>query len=156
MDETLLQSREGGPRQVPPGTNNGPVEPPNDLTEPMPDEQIKDYEDLLVEPAAPPLRLRFKPPFEYDGQTYGELIFDFDGLIGKDFQRAERTFNKLYKAEKNEVVLPEMKHLYHCVLAAQVADVPLGLIMKLPRRYYTPFRLRVLKACGSSPEEESQ
>jgi hypothetical protein len=39
-------------------------------------------------------------------------------------------------------------------LAAQVADVPIGVIYKLPRRYYMPVRLEALKACGSSPEEE--
>jgi hypothetical protein len=113
-----------------------------------------EFRDLGIESPQKPVRLRMNPPVEYDGQKYGELVFDFDSLIGKDFQRAERTFQKMFKAEKNETALPEMKHLYHCILAAQVADVPVGLIMKLPRRYYTPLRLEVLKACGSSPDED--
>jgi hypothetical protein len=128
--------------------------PNTDEIEPAADDSLKDYRELAIEPPLPPLRMKFDPPVEYDGQKYNELVFDFESLIGKDFQRAERTFTKLYKAEKNETVLPEMKHLYHCILAAQVADVPVGLIMKLPRRYYTPLRLEVLKSCGSSPEEE--
>lgn len=138
MDESLLSDN-------PPKETEATMEPTNNETA---------YREILVDPAQPPLRLRFQPPVEYDGKSYNELVFDFDGLIGKDFQRAERTFSKLYKADKNEAVLPEMKHLYHCILAAQVADVPPGLIMKLPRRYYTPLRLEVLKACGSSSEEE--
>jgi len=137
-------------------------EPVNRLRENLNDEhepatevdEQPEFRELTIEQAQPPLRLRFEPPVEYDGEKYPQLIFDFDGMIGKDFQRAEKTFTKLYKADKNETVLPEMKHLYHCILAAQVANVPVGLIMKLPRRYYTPLRLEVLKACGSSPEEE--
>jgi hypothetical protein len=116
----------------------------------------KAYRSLAIEQAQPPLRLVFDPPVEFDEKKYSELIFDFDALIGKDFQRAEREFNRLYKADKNETVLPEMKHLYHCILAANVANVPVGLIMKLPRRYYMPLRLEVLKACGSSPDAENE
>jgi hypothetical protein len=119
-------------------------------------QEIEDSEfvELKVEPAKPPSRLKFEPAFEFDGQKYPQLIFDWDSLIGKDFQRAEKTFTKLYKPDKNEVVLPEMKHLYHTILAAQVANVPPGLIMKLPRRYYIAVRNEALKACGSSPDEE--
>ena len=91
---------------------------------------------------------------EYDGQSYSELILDFDSMVGKDFHRAEREFTRLYKADRNEMPLPELKGLYHSILASHLADVPLGLILKLPRRYYTPLRTEVLKACGSSLEEE--
>jgi hypothetical protein len=141
--------------------NHGTTETANRLPvtneiEPAADDTLTDFRELVIDQPQRPLRLKFEPPIEYDGTKYDKLIFDFDSLIGKDFQRAERTFTKLYKAEKNEAVLPEMKHLYHCILAAQVADVPVGLIMKLPRRYYTPLRLEVLKACGSSPEQENQ
>lgn len=116
--------------------------------------EVAEFRDLEIEQPKPPVRLRMDPPLEFDGEKYSVLVFDFDAMIGKDFQRAEREFNKLYKADKNEVVLPEMKHLYHCIIAAHRANVPLGVILKLPRRYYTPLRVEVLKACGSSPEEE--
>lgn len=112
------------------------------------------YRDLKIEAPQPPVRLTLDPPLEYDGEKYHELVFDFESMNGKDFQRAEREFTRLYKpADKNEMVLPEMKHLYHSIIAAHRADVPLGVILKLPRRYYTPLRLEVLKACGSSPDE---
>ena len=91
---------------------------------------------------------------EFDGKPYSELVFDFDSMIGKDFHRIERTFYKTYKADRNEVVLPEMRQLYHNLVAADVAKVPLGLIVKLPRRYYVAVRNEAVKACGSSPEEE--
>jgi hypothetical protein len=152
MDNTLLK-REVAPTQA---RTAGAENHERPTIEPAADDHVTEYRELAIEPAKPPLRLNLNPPIEYDGQKFNSLTFDFDALIGKDFQRAEKTFNKLYKADKNETVLPEMKHLYHCILAAQVADVPVGLIMKLPRRYYTPLRLEVLKSCGSSPEEESE
>jgi hypothetical protein len=146
MDKTLLQSREAPTAPLESGNHNPEVEPSAvDVTE---------FRDLEIEQPKPPCRMRLNPPLEFDGEKYSELVFDFDAMIGKDFQRAEREFNKLYKADKNEVVLPEMKHLYHCIIAAHRANVPLGVILKLPRRYYTPLRVEVLKACGSSPDEE--
>jgi hypothetical protein len=154
MDPTLLQTREPA-AAVPHGehahTANNESEVDRLAVEAAADVE---YRDLEIEAPKPAVRLRMQPPLEFDGKHYGELIFDFDAMVGKDFQRAEREFNRLYKADKNEMVLPEMKHLYHCIIAAHRANVPLGVILKLPRRYYTPLRVEVLKACGSSPEEE--
>jgi len=118
------------------------------------DDEKQQYEELKVEAPKPPQRLTLVPPVEYDGKKYNELVFDYDSMIGKDFHRIERTFYRTYKAERNEVVLPEMRHLYHNLVAADVADVPVGLILKLPRRYYVVVRNEAVKACGSSPEEE--
>jgi len=155
MDPTLLQTREPA-AAVPHGehahtANNNESEVDRLAVEAAADVE---YRDLEIEAPKPAVRLRMQPPLEFDGHSYAELIFDFDAMVGKDFQRAEREFTKLYKADKNEMVLPEMKHLYHCIIAAHRANVPLGVILKLPRRYYTPLRVEVLKACGSSPEEE--
>jgi|SRR5215471_2394101 len=143
MDNDLLQKPEVAASRLP---SNDEIEPSPDVPE--------DFRELRVEAAQPPLRLVLDPPVEYDGQKFDKLVFDFDSMIGKDFQRAERTFSKLYRAEKNEFVMPETKHLFHSIVAAQVADVPVGLILKLPRRYYVAVRTEALKACGSSPEEE--
>jgi hypothetical protein len=153
MDTTLLQKEKRA--TAPPAADDKPDK--EKLLEKGDDGIVEvAYEELQVEAPQPPLRMHLEPAVDYDGKPYHELIFDFDALIGKDFQVAERTFGKMYRPEKNELVMPEMKHLFHCILAAQVADVPVGLIMKLPRRYYTPLRMRVKKACGSSPEEESE
>jgi hypothetical protein len=118
-------------------------------------EQPPKYRELLVEPPKEPWHLTIEPPVDYDGKRYTELVFDYDALIAKDFVRAERTFYRIYKPDRNEgAVLPEMHHDYQIILAAQVADVPVGLIYKLPRRFYIPVRLEAVKACGGSPEEE--
>jgi hypothetical protein len=122
---------------------------------PEPHVDLPEVREFQIEQPKPPWHLTIEPPLDYDGKEYRELTFDFDNLIAKDFVRAERTFFRIYKPDKNEAaVLPEMHHDYHIVLAAQVADVPVGVIYKLPRRYYIPVRLEALKACGSSPEEE--
>lgn len=156
MDPTLLQTRDPA-AAVPHGehantaSNNEGSEIDRLAVEAAADTE---YRELEIEAPKPPVRMRLQPPLEFDGKQYGELIFDFEAMVGKDFQRAEREFTRLYKPDKNEMVLPEMKHLYHCIIAAHRANVPLGVILKLPRRYYTPLRVEVLKACGSSPEEE--
>lgn len=114
-----------------------------------------EYRELTIDAPLKPLRVVLEPPIEYDGEKFPQLILDFESLTGKDFQRAEREFTHLYKADRNETMpLPEMKHLYHAIIAKNLANVPLGVIYKLPRRIYVPLRLEVLKACGSSPEEE--
>lgn len=151
MDRTLLQE-EASPTPLPHTDNDetGPHPVPD------PEPEVQQYRDLAFEKPQAPLRVKLDPPVEFDGHAYRELILDFDAMVGKDFQRAEREFQHLYKAEKNEMPLPELKHLYHCIIAAHLANVPLGVILKLPRRVYTPLRTEVLKACGSSPEEENQ
>jgi hypothetical protein len=117
-------------------------------------EIVPEFRELKIEPPQLPLRLTLNPPLEYDGDQYSVLVFDFDSMNGKDFIRAEREFTRLYKPEKDEMVLPEMKHEYHQIIAAHRANVPVGVIKKLPRRYYVALRTEVLKACGSSPEED--
>jgi hypothetical protein len=124
------------------------------IDEPTPD--APEYRDLQIEPRKPPVRVRFNPPLEFDGQKYSELTFDFDSMRGKDFIRAERTFQKLYKGEKNEIAMPELKHLYHDLILAHLADVSYLLIQNLERRYYVPLRTEALKACGSSPDEDEK
>jgi hypothetical protein len=156
MDQTLLQKREAAPVSYPENgiTDPQPPQNPTGITATRDESGAIEYRELEVERPKAPLRMTINPPLEYDGQKFTVLIFDFDAMIGKDFQRAEREFNKLYKPDKDEMVLPEMKHLYHQIIAAHRANVPLGVIQKLPRRYYTPLRVEVLKACGSSPDED--
>lgn len=145
MDQDLQQHETvGAPgvvSRIPEATNGR-----NDETE---------YRDLAIESPIKPLRVKLDPAIDYDGEKFSELILDFESMTGKDFQRAEREFTHLYKTDRNEAMpLPEMKHLYHAIIAKNLANVPLGVIYKLPRRIYVPLRLEVLKACGSSPEEE--
>jgi hypothetical protein len=119
-------------------------------------EAIEVFRELQVEPPLLPLRVKFDPPIDYDGQVYTTIVLDFDRMNGKDFQRCERDFIRMYKADRNEIPLPEMKHLYHAIVASYLADVPVGLILKLPRRYYVPLRTEVLKACGGSTEAQEK
>jgi hypothetical protein len=114
------------------------------------------FQELIIDPPKPPVRVKFDPPFKFDGESYTELIFDFDSMRGKDFIRAERTFQRLYKADKGEVPMPEMKHLFHDLILAHLANVSYLLIQNLPRRYYVPLRTQALKACGSSQDEEAK
>jgi len=112
------------------------------------------YRELKIEPRQPAWHVTIDPPITYDGKTYSELVFDYDSLNGKDFQRAERLFNRHYRPEKDEIVIPETKHLFRCILAGQTANVPYHLIEHLERRYYVPVVREAVKACGSSLDED--
>ena len=150
MDRDLLETETGPPRAHAPGANDA------NETGPAP-EPTSEYRDIEIEPRKPPVRVRFNPPLQYDGEEYRELIFDFDAMTGKDFIRAEREFYRHYKpVDKNEIVLPEMRHLYHEIILSHRANVSYLLIQKLERRYYVPLRTEALKACGSSSEEEEK
>lgn len=142
MDASLLQER-----------NSKALEPIG--REPETSEQ-NDFRGLGIESPRPPLRITFDPPIEFDNEKYSQITCDFDGMIGKDFSSIQSVFLRLYKGQKNEVIVPEMTHEYVYAFVSHVGKVPPGLVKKLPRRYYTPLRNEVLKACGSSPDEENE
>ena len=135
---------------IPTTTNNDTANEVSRLPSP---ESSEEHRELEFDEPLRPLHLTLSPPVEFDGKHYGELLFDFGKLIGKDFLRAEREFTHRYKPEKNEVVIPETKQLYRVIVAAHTADVPVGVIEKLPGRYYTSVINDVLKLYGSSADE---
>jgi hypothetical protein len=141
MDPTLLQSRE-------PAVANSEHD-----DEVVTDVEQKSFRDFEVPPPQPPWRMQLEPPIEYDGQKYSTLIFDFDAMTTKDFIRAHREFTHVYKPERDEIPFPDVNPLYHAIVAAHRANVPRGVIDRLPARYWSPLRTQVLKVCGGSPEE---
>jgi hypothetical protein len=149
MDKSLLQSRPETASSIQENGGQAPAEEPEIL-----ETQEQPFNDIVVEQRKPPVRIKFNPPFKYDGEVYHELVFDFDSMTGKDFLRAERKFQALYKPAKNEVAMPELKHLYHDIILGDLAGVSHHMIQSLERRYYVPLRTEALKACGSSSEEE--
>jgi hypothetical protein len=158
MDRTLLEAQRGRPgtaAAVPtnnqPGTPETPEIEKSEVTEAV---QAQEYRELVAPPPAPPLRMKLEPPVEFDGQTYSEIVCDFEKLIGADFIRLEREFRRTYKADKNEIPFAEMNPLYHVILISEASGLPRGLVRKLPGRYYTTLRTEALKCCGSSAEEK--
>lgn len=159
MDPTLLTR----PRQSENDTNehhdDNALPPPSELADARELETEAQEAVRELEPAAaqPPFTMKFEPPVEFDGKKFDHIRVDFDSLTGNDFMRCERKFQSMHKPEKNEtVVMPEMKPLYHLILVECASNVPLGLLRRLPSRYYKQLRAEALKACGSSPDEEKE
>jgi hypothetical protein len=161
MDPTLLQR----PRQSENDTDEHDEH--HDDTALPPAAELRDAVELEtetqelreLEPAAaqPPFTMKFEPPVEFDGKKFDHIRVDFDSMTGNDFMRCERKFQSMHKPEKNEtVVMPEMKPLYHLILVECASNVPLGLLRRLPAKYYKQLRAEALKACGSSPDEEKE
>ena len=156
MDRTLLQAEPTTNATPAPAHANDVDEVETGEAERFEPETEPQYREFEIEPRKPPFRMTFRPPFKFDGQEYRELIFDFDAMTGKDFIRAERKFQALYKPGKNEIAMPELKHLYHNIICGDLANVSHFLIQNLERRYYVALRQEALKACGSSPDEETK
>lgn len=145
MDATLLQ------RDREPTTANSEHD---DLVEAAQDERgVRQFE---IPQPQPPWRMQISPPIEFDGVKYSELNFDFSTMTAKDFIRAHREFTHVYKPERNEIPFPDVNPLYHVIIAAHRANVPRGVIERLPARYWNPLRTEVLKVCGGSPEEANE
>lgn len=113
--------------------------------------------DSLVERPQTPLRMSLDPPIYYGGKSYSELVFDFAGLTDANFKRAERTLLNIYKAERlsPKAIRPEI-HRFNCILTAQAAKVPLGLITSLPGRYYRALRIEHLKIYAARRQKRLQ
>lgn len=114
-----------------------------------------EFRELEVAPRQKPVRLKLVPPVEYDGKQYGEIVCDFEKLLGIDYIRAEREFRHVFKpAQKGEIPFAQMNPEFHTIVIARAADVPAGVIKKLQLRQFTALQSEALKIFGSSSEEE--
>jgi hypothetical protein len=108
-------------------------------------------------PPRPPFRVTLDPAIRCGGTEFSELTFDFDSLSEPDFARARLTFGRLFNPKRNKMSAGVAGDLYLCVIIAQAAHggegnagVPVGLIRKLPLRYYTPLHGALIEASGKA------
>lgn len=67
-------------------------------------------------------------PFEYEGKTYEELLFDFGSLNGNDAIAIEEEL----EANNKYILAPETSKAYQSRMAARAAGIPSDLIEALP------------------------
>lgn len=77
-------------------------------------EEAKKAENLYV--------LKFKKPFSYDGVTYEELEFDFDGLTGADSLEIEREMNRM----GTQLAVPAFSGEFITRMCARACTSPIG------------------------------
>ena len=65
---------------------------------------------------------KFRKPFEYNGKTYNELIFEWDKLTGRDGLAIENEMQQLGKA----VIVPTFSGEYLIRMAAKACTIPIG------------------------------
>ena len=114
----------------------------------------KNFREFDIPQPQPPWRMRLATPIEYNNETFTELVFDFDNMTARDFIKAHREFMHSHKPERNETPFPDIHPLYHVIIAAHRADVPRGVIERLPAAYWNELRKEILKVCGGSPDKE--
>lgn len=66
--------------------------------------------------------LVFRKPFEYNGKTFTELTFDWDGLTGRDALAIENEMQRLGKA----LVVPAFSGEYLIRMAAKACTEKIG------------------------------
>lgn len=82
--------------------------------------------------------LKFKKPFEYDGQSYTELTFNWDALTGEDSLAIEAELQAMGKL----IVSPTFSGEYLVRMAAKACTTPVGqdLLRALPISDYNRIR----------------
>ncbi len=71
---------------------------------------------------------KLKKPFEYEGEKYEELTFDFNKLTGRDLEDIETELS----AQGHFVTSPEFSSRYAYKLAAKAAGIHSNVIESLP------------------------
>lgn len=73
---------------------------------------------------------RLIKPFEWEGKTYTEFVFDFEGLKGADLIAVEDEITM----DGSYIITPEISTPYMAKLAARAAGVGSDVIENLPVR----------------------
>lgn len=90
--------------------------------------------------------LSFKTPFEYQGEKYDALHFDFDKITGADLLNAEDELNR-----NNRFLLDaQFSGRYMAIVAAKACKEPLGsdFVSRLPGRKWNQLRRAVRNFFG--------
>lgn len=70
----------------------------------------------------------FKKPFEYEGRTYTELTFNFEGLTGRDMLAIESEM----QAMSEYALAPEISASLQCKMAARAAGIGSDVLEAMP------------------------
>lgn len=71
---------------------------------------------------------RFRKPYEYEGQRYETIKFDFNRLIGRDMNIIEREM----QMANESAYTPETSKVYQCRLAARAAKILPDVLEAMP------------------------
>jgi len=75
---------------------------------------------------------RFKKPFEWEGQRYETIKFDFTGLTGRDMNAIEREMQQVGEG----VNTAETSKVYQCRIAARAAKMLPDVLEAMPMGDY--------------------
>lgn len=70
----------------------------------------------------------FKKPFKYEGRTYTELTFNFEGLTGRDMLAIENEM----QAMSEYALAPEISANLQCKMAARAAGIGSDVLEAMP------------------------
>ena len=94
----------------------------------MTEEELEALEKEQQEAESGVYAHKLKKPFEWEGETYTELRFDYASLRGSDLAEVEDEMS----AENKYAIIPEYSIAYVLKLAARAAGVHSSVIETLP------------------------
>lgn len=87
----------------------------------------------------------FVKPFEYEGQTYTEISFDFEKLTGRDFLEIEAEM----RAKGKPLIAPEFSGDFMLLMASRASGVASDVLQSIPlsdfKRIHSKARSFLLK-----------
>jgi hypothetical protein len=84
--------------------------------------------------------VKFKDPFNFEGETYDGFDMDLDALTGNDLEKAQEIAASQKKIMPN---VPEFSKWYCAQVAAFAAKKPVEFIRALPMREYVKVTIGV-------------
>lgn len=84
-------------------------------------------------------KVTLKKPFEFEGQTYSELVLDLDSLTGQDMIDAEAEA----RAAGDRSIMLETSKTYLAIVAAKAGKVPVDMLKNLPAKEFTKITAQV-------------
>lgn len=70
----------------------------------------------------------FAKPFEYEGQTYTSIVFDFEKLTGRDFLEIEAEL----LANNKPLIVPEFSGDFMLLMASRASGVASDVLQAIP------------------------
>ncbi|AVK84049.1 hypothetical protein C3943_10925 [Lysinibacillus sp. B2A1] len=82
-----------------------------------------------------------KRPVIFDGETFNEIVLDFEDMTGTDIEKAEAQFNA-ENPQNSLVMVKEMSKPFLAIVAAKAAKVHVDLIRSLSAPDYAKITTR--------------
>lgn len=106
-------------------------------------EVIEVVENKLTKLTSNPNVIKFKKPYNFEGDVFNEIDLNLDTLTGTDIESAEMQFMTQNPKIAMQTPLKEMSKGFQSVIAAKASKQPVEFFKQLPAADYVKVTTRV-------------